>query len=242
MNQTDTTNGYVVDQLTIQNTPLGTGSFTQLAMLSPGVHADFLSGAGSNGGLGNQNIYANGQRSTSNSFSLNGVDTTNLFNGNSSSGVTQYRFVLNEGEAFPAGGGIQTATSVYAAIGQALPTPPLEAVQEISVNSAMYDATQGAHSGAHIGIITKSGTNAFHGQIYEYFQNSDHERGAVFQQRFPRLRQCSRAGPVPHPQSVRRDFRRADKERQDLLLSLLSGHARRRCRRLAGTGRLCRSV
>ena len=35
MNQTDTTNGYVVDQLTIQNTPLGTGSFTQLAMLSP---------------------------------------------------------------------------------------------------------------------------------------------------------------------------------------------------------------
>lgn len=173
MNQTDTTNGYVVDQLTIQNTPLGTGSFTQLAILSPGVHSDFLSGAGSNGGLGNQNIYSNGNRSTSNSFSLNGVDTTNLFNGNSSSGVTQYRFVLNEGEAFPSGGGVQTATSVYAAIGQALPTPPLEAVQEISVNAANYDATQGAHSGAHIGIITKSGTNSWHGEIYEYFQNSD---------------------------------------------------------------------
>lgn len=42
MNQVDTTNGYVVDQLTIQNTPLGTGSFTQLAIMSPGVHADFL--------------------------------------------------------------------------------------------------------------------------------------------------------------------------------------------------------
>jgi hypothetical protein len=73
MNQVDTTNGYVVDQLTIQETPLGTGSFTQLAILTPGVHADMLGGAGSNAGLGNQAIFANGNRDTSNSFSLNGV-------------------------------------------------------------------------------------------------------------------------------------------------------------------------
>ena len=46
MNQVDTTSGYVVDQSTIQNTPLGTGSFTQLAILAPGVHADFLGGGG----------------------------------------------------------------------------------------------------------------------------------------------------------------------------------------------------
>src|SRR5580658_4299666 len=71
MNQVDTTNGYVVDQATIQNTPLATGSFTQLAIMSPGVHADFVSGAGANAGLGNQGITANGQRETSNSFSLN---------------------------------------------------------------------------------------------------------------------------------------------------------------------------
>ena len=180
MNQVDTTNGYVVDQLTIQSTPLGTGSFTQLAILSPGVHADFLSGSGSNAGLGNQAIYSNGQRATSNSFSMNGVDTNNLFNGNSTSGVTQYRFVLNEGENFSAGGGIQTATSVYAAIGQALPSPPIEAIQEISVNAALYDATQGAHSGAHIGIITKSGSNGLHGELYEYFQNSSMEAAPFF--------------------------------------------------------------
>ena len=62
MNQVDTTVGYVVDQLTLEQTPLGTGSFTQLAILSPGVHADFLSGAGANAGLGNQAIFANGQR------------------------------------------------------------------------------------------------------------------------------------------------------------------------------------
>ncbi len=100
MNQVDTTNGYVVDQLTIQQTPLGTGSFTQLAILSPGVNADFLGGAGSNAGLGNQAIFANGQRDTSNSFSVNGVSTNNLFNGNSTSQVGENRFVLNTGREF----------------------------------------------------------------------------------------------------------------------------------------------
>src|SRR5580658_8244445 len=172
MNQTDTTNGYVVDHLTIEQTPLGTGSFTQLAILSPGVHADFLGGSGSNSGLGNQAIFANGNRDTSNSFSLNGISTNNLFNGNSTSQVGENRFVLNTGENFGSGGGIQTSTSVYGAIGQALPTPPLDAIQEISVNASMYDASQGANSGAHIGVITKSGTNEIHGQLYELFQNS----------------------------------------------------------------------
>jgi Carboxypeptidase regulatory-like domain len=172
MNQVDITNGYVIDQLTIQSTPLGTGSFTQLAIMSPGVHADFLGGAGGNAGLGNQAIFANGQRDTSNSFSLNGISTNNLFNGNSTSQVGENRFVLNIGENFGSGGGIQTSTSVYGAIGQALPSPPPEAIQEIAVNAAMYDATQGANSGAHISVLTKSGTNALHAEIYEKWQNS----------------------------------------------------------------------
>jgi hypothetical protein len=172
MNQVDTTNGYVVDQLTIQNTPLGTGSFTQLAILSPGVHAEFLGGAGSNAGLGNQAIFANGNRDTSNSFSLNGVSTNNLFNGKSASQVGEDRFVLNTGESLGAGGEIQTSTSVFSAIGQALPTPPTDAIQEISVSTAMYDASQGTNSGAHISVLTKSGTNTMHGSVWEQFQNS----------------------------------------------------------------------
>ena len=189
MNQVDTTNGYVVDTLTIEQTPLGTGSFTQLAILSPGVHADFLQGAGSNAGLGNQGIVANGQRETSNSFSLNGISTNNLFNGNSTSQVGENRFVLNTGENFGPGGGIQTSTSVYNAIGQALPTPPAEAIQEIAVNASMYDATQGANSGAHISVLTKSGTNALHGEIYEKFQNSDMNAAPFFYNADPAITQ-----------------------------------------------------
>src|SRR5579859_5603024 len=172
LNQTDTTIGYVVDTQTIETTPLGTGSFTQLAILSPGVHADFLGGGGANTGLGNQAIFANGNRDTSNAFSLNGVSTNNLFNGNSTSQVGENRFVLNTGENFGAGGTIQTSTSVYSAIGQALPTPPPDAIQEIAVNSSQYDATQGNNSGAHISVLTKSGTNKIHGSLWEQWQNS----------------------------------------------------------------------
>jgi hypothetical protein len=180
MNQVDTTIGYVVDANTIETTPLGTGSFTQLAILSPGVHSDFLGGGGANTGLGNQAIFANGNRDTSNSFSLNGISTNNLFNGNSTSQVGENRFVLNTGENFGAGGTIQTSTSVTDAIGQALPTPPADAIQEIAVNSSQYDATQGNNSGAHISVLTKSGTNALHGSLWEQWQNSDMNANPFF--------------------------------------------------------------
>lgn len=82
------------------------------------------------------------------------------------------RFVLNTGETFNAGGVIETSTSVYSAIGQALPTPPPDAIQEIAVNTSMYDVSQGNNSGAHIGVLTKSGGNAVHGSIYWQYQSS----------------------------------------------------------------------
>jgi hypothetical protein len=189
MNQTDTTTGYVVDQATIESTPLGTGSFTQLAIMSPGVHADFLEGAGANAGLGNQAIFADGNRDTSNSFSLNGISTNNLFSGNTTSGVGENRYVLNLGERFGPGGEIQTDTSVFAAIGQALPTPPPEAIQEIAVNSAMYDATQGANSGAHISVLTKSGGNDLHGELYWKYQNSVFNAAPFFYNASPAITQ-----------------------------------------------------
>lgn len=187
LNQTDTTNGYVLDELTIQNSPLGTGSFTQLAILAPGVNADFLNGSGTNAGLGNQSIFANGQRDTSNSFTLNGIDSNNLFNGKSSSQVSANRFLLNTNESFLSGGDIQTSTSVYDAIGQGLPTPPQETIQELRVNTSMYDVSQGAHSGAHVAVITKSGTNEFHGQVYGHYQTSDWNAAPFFRNADPTI-------------------------------------------------------
>src|SRR5581483_1986404 len=150
LNETDTSNGYVLSTSAIQALPLGTGSFTQLATLAPGVHADPLGGADSNAGLGNMNINANGQRDTSNNFSVDGVSANNLFNGKSSSQVEENRNTLNTGQTSITGGLTRTNTSVYDAIGQGILSPPQETIQELRVNTSMYDAAQGNRSGAQI--------------------------------------------------------------------------------------------
>jgi hypothetical protein len=166
LNATDITNGYVLDNTQVQETPLATGSFTQLAILAPGANAQFINGTGTNEGLGNQAIWANGQRATDNSFLVNGVDVSNLFNGQSTSQVASGRVVYNTGENFLSGGVIQTNTSVYDAIGNSIPTPPPETISELRVNTSMYDAQQGDKSGAHIDVATISGSNQYHGQAY----------------------------------------------------------------------------
>ena len=166
LNATDTTNGYTLDSAAIDLTPLATGSFTQMAVLSPGVNAELLSNLDSNSGLGNQPIWANGQRDTSNTFQVNGVDATNLFNGKSSSGSTSQRYNFNIGGGSTSstssagssavGGAAPVGTSVYGSNGNSLPSPPPEFLQELRVNASMYDAQQGATSGAQIDASTNT--------------------------------------------------------------------------------------
>ena len=172
LNATDTTNGYTMDKEQIASTPLATGSFTQLAVLSPGTSAELLSNPDTNAGLGNQPIWANGERDTSNTFQVNGVDSTNLFNGKSSSASSSQRYNFNIGQGGAVGGETQTGISVYGSNGNSLPTPPTEFTQELRVNTSMYDAQQGATSGAQIDVNTSSGTNTIHGQVYGTFADN----------------------------------------------------------------------
>ena len=169
LNVVDTTNGYVMDQAELEAVPLPTGSFTGYVMLSPGVDEELPAGTGANAGLGNQPVWANGQRDTSNTFLLNGVDAKNIFNGKTTSQVTSSRVVNETGvstssalSALP----VQSSASVYLAVGESIPTPAPESIQEVRVNTSMYDAQQGSTSGAHIDMSTGSGTNNIHGQAY----------------------------------------------------------------------------
>src|SRR5271166_24815 len=169
INMVDTTNGYVMDKLEIDAVPLPTGSFTGLTVLSPGVSAELSGGTGANEGLGNAPVWANGQRDTSNDFLLNGVDARSLFNGKSTSQVSSARVVNNTGVSGSSGLSsipIQSSASVYLAIGESMPSPAPESVQEVRVNTSMYDAQQGGTSGAHIDMSTASGTNNIHGSAY----------------------------------------------------------------------------
>ena len=169
INAVDTTNGYVMDKAEIDAVPLPTGSFTGLALLSPGVNEELPAGTGANAGLGNQPVWANGQRDTSNTFLLNGVDAKNLFNGKTTSQVSSSRITNQTGvssfasiSALP----IQSSASIYLAIGESIPSPAPETIEEVRVNTSMYDAQQGSTSGAHIDMSTASGTNDIHGQAY----------------------------------------------------------------------------
>jgi len=49
--------------------------------------------------------------------------------------------------------------------------PPAETVQEVNISTNNFDPEQGMTGGAAITVITKSGTNQYHGSAFEYFQN-----------------------------------------------------------------------
>jgi len=48
----------------------------------------------------------------------------------------------------------------------------LDSVQEFRVTTTNYNADQGRSSGAQVSLITKSGTNKYHGSLYEYHRNT----------------------------------------------------------------------
>jgi hypothetical protein len=48
----------------------------------------------------------------------------------------------------------------------------LDSVQEFRVTTSNYNADQGRSSGAQVSLVTKSGTNSFHGSLYEYHRNT----------------------------------------------------------------------
>ena len=53
------------------------------------------------------------------------------------------------------------------------PLPSPDSIQEFKVATSLYDATQGRNGGGNINAILKSGTKSFHGDVFEYFRNTD---------------------------------------------------------------------
>ena len=52
------------------------------------------------------------------------------------------------------------------------PLPSPDAIQEFKVSTSLYDSTQGRNGGGNINATLKSGTNQFHGDLWEYFRNT----------------------------------------------------------------------
>jgi hypothetical protein len=69
-------------------------------------------------------------------------------------------------------GASQTGIENNSGITTALYTPPLDAVQEFTVQQNTYSADVGFGGNTVLNVITKSGSNAFHGSLYEFLQNN----------------------------------------------------------------------
>jgi Carboxypeptidase regulatory-like domain/TonB dependent receptor len=134
--------GRAVDERAILALPLANRNYTQILGLSPGVVVSLPNAAQL--GSGTQNVTSNGAKTTANNIQFNGVDANNLAQNSAA----------NDAEE----------------IGTGIPTP--DSIQEFMVQTANFDAAYGRGSGANINLVTKAGTNQFHGSAWEFLRNN----------------------------------------------------------------------
>ena len=63
------------------------------------------------------------------------------------------------------------ATHLDTYVGTNMPLPFPDALQEFKVETSALSAQYGMYSGASVNSVTKSGTNQFHGDLFEFVRN-----------------------------------------------------------------------
>ena len=84
------------------------------------------------------------------------------------------------------------------------PTP--DAIEEFRVISNTFDAEYGRNSGAVVNVVTKSGTNQWHGNVYEYFRNKVLNAQGYFNTIKPQFNQNQFGGTFGGPIKKDRTF------------------------------------
>jgi hypothetical protein len=138
----------VIDRTFVESVPLNGRSFQTLLMLTPGVVVTVT-------GFQDQGQFSvNGQRADANYFAVDGVSAN--------FGVTGYGALVQTASgalpALSASGGTNSLVSV-------------EAMQEFRIQTSSFAPEFGRTPGGQISVVTRSGTNAFHGTLFEYFRN-----------------------------------------------------------------------
>lgn len=143
LNTGNSTLGRTVSNVEIDNLPLVDRNVYTLLDLTPGVQNNNNSGAGGNGGVINPLGYP---------------EQHVKINGSSDSGVGQVSYYLDGGSNMT---GVRNT-------GNPLPNP--DAIREFRVDTSNFSAQYGRNSAGVVTVLTKSGTNQFHGSVFEFYR------------------------------------------------------------------------
>ncbi len=144
--QVETTNntlGGTISTRQVADLPINGRDFTKFLVMVPGASGDPSGATDSPGSFGL--FSANGNRGRSNNYLLDGTDMND-----------GYRNLpaINEAGVFG------TPATIL----------PIEAISEAAILSN-FEAEYGRNAGATVNIVTKSGTNQFHGALFEFLRN-----------------------------------------------------------------------
>ena len=109
-------------------------------------------------------------------------------------------------------------------IGEAVVNPPLDSIEEMKFINQNYDAEFGAAIAGVTVMTTKSGSNSFHGDVYD-FRRSDAQQARDPFTQYPGNNPIGPDCPPHLVQYLRRLHRRPDREEQAVLLWGLPGNA-----------------
>jgi outer membrane receptor protein involved in Fe transport len=135
--------GDVVSTAQVESLPLVNRNFTQIMTLSAGVVASVTQATELGRGSGGQIPTTEGQGQN-----VNGARASDV------------NFRMD---------GVDVNDYDAAAFGVPIPNP--DTIQEFKVQTGMYDAEYGRDAGANINLVTKTGSNAFHGNVFEFWRN-----------------------------------------------------------------------
>jgi hypothetical protein len=144
--------GEVIEGKQMTDVPLVSRSYTDLLALQPGVVA---TSSGMNGALGG-------------SFTSAGFSPP-LVSGSLDAGAQSVNGMREAANGFLLNGILvqETGFSGAGAI------PNLDSIAEFRILTNNFDAEYGNYSGGQINVVTKSGTNDWHGNAFEFFRNTD---------------------------------------------------------------------
>ena len=138
----------VVDRQFAENLPLNGRSFQTLIQLTPGVVLT------TNNGLDTGQFSVNGQRASSNYWMVDGVSAN-----------------IGIGTSTTPGNGMGGTLGSFSVLGGTNSLVSVDALQEFRIQTSTFAPEFGRTPGGQISIVTRSGTNQFHGTAFDYVRN-----------------------------------------------------------------------